>query len=142
MKANANESYVNEGSDVTEIPDQSPGTLKSFPSNMQICEPNNTGVTSPTHISSHGITFGSPPDEVYESTMVTWHHTRKMRQMTVFLVFFVVIALVMTGLFVWRTVFFDNLGSDINDCNDKICTTVCRYLNMCTKKIRTFARIF
>lgn len=123
MEANVNEAYVNEGSDVPGIPGQSPGTPKSFSSNMQISEPNNTGVTSQVHISNSLDTVGYLPDEVDKSTMVTWH-TRKMRQMTVFLVFFVVIALVMTGLFVWRTVFFDNFASGINNCNEKICTTV------------------
>jgi hypothetical protein len=136
MKAEENQAYVNDGSDATEIPAHSPGTQKSFPSNMQICEANDKSVTSPNCFPNSISTIGFLPDEVYETTMVTWQ-SRKMRQMTVFLVFFVVIALVMTGLFVWRTVFFNKLDSGISNCKDKICSTVCLcvcvYMYVCTQ---------
>lgn len=124
MKAEpVKEAYENIGSDVTDTQPQSPGTNSSFPTNMQILEPNNKGVTSP--ISTVGrVAF--LPDEVHEIKMVTLQ-SRKMRQMSVFLVFFVVISLVMTGLFVWRTVFFDRLET-VDKCNKKTCSTVCLYL--------------
>lgn len=120
------EAYDNVGSDVTNEKSQSPGT--SFPTNMQICEPSDKGVTS---LTSSGATVGRDridflPDEVYIS-MVTLQ-SRKMRQMSVFLVFFVIISLVMTSLFIWRTVFFDKLQTT-DKCNGKSCTTVCLYLS-------------
>ncbi|KAK3750421.1 hypothetical protein QZH41_016981 [Actinostola sp. cb2023] len=120
MKAEVSQAYDNVGSDVVSIQPQSPGTPNSFPTNMQICEPNDTTVTSPRSIPTIGRNKADfLPDEEHEIKMVTWH-SRKMRQMSVFLVFFVIIALVMTGLFIWRTVFFDQLRAN-NHC--KTCST-------------------
>jgi len=124
MKADVvKEAYDNIGNDVTDVQPQSPETKSTFPTNMQILEPNDK-MTSP--ISTVGR-VGFLPDELHEIKMVTLQ-SRKMRQMSVFLVFFVIISLVMTGLFIWRTVFFDQLHTTNDKCKDKTCSTVCLYI--------------
>lgn len=119
MKADVvKEAYDNKGNDVIDSESQSPDSKKTVTTNMQILEPNDK-MTSP--ISTVGR-VGFLPDEVNEMKMVTLQ-SRKMRQMSVFLIFFVIISLVMTGLFVWRTVFFDQLYPN-EKCKDKTCLTV------------------
>ena len=75
-------------------------------STLPTYEGNIGSLTSLTTMPYSGSTFAFLPEAKTER-MVTWH-SQRLRKLLVCLGFFIVVALVMTGLFVWRMVHFSS----------------------------------
>ncbi|XP_048579153.1 putative beta-lactamase-like 1 [Nematostella vectensis] len=84
---------------------------------------NSVSMTSLAQFPSSASTIGFLPDELSERKMVTWQ-ARKARQVWIVLAFFVLLALIMTGLYIWRSTFYrDDSSLSSATCNSKRCTT-------------------
>lgn len=59
-------------------------------------------------LSSSTCTTGFLTDHPLTKGRMVPGYARRIRQLSVFLVLFIIVALVMTGLFVWRTVYYDS----------------------------------
>ena len=88
---------------------QSPKADTVNASTLQLYEANIGSLTSLTTMPYSGSTFAFLPENKTRK-MMSWQ-SKKLRQLSVILGFFMVVAMVMTGLFVWRMVYFNSSTS-------------------------------